>query len=375
MFNRELLEKLMESEGLSNRENLYKKFEKLEFPKFKRVQLKNTSFENFADFKNVELVNIEQEGVLTIPNFKYIDNSNVADRKYGVSEKHVALTETFYNVSNYIEIEKNTVLKEPIYINMKLDENNKVLLDKTTIVAGESAKGTVVIKYSGELGEQNAIINIFAEANANVEVIVIQDYAEGVRHYFNGLSLIERDARVLFNKIDVGGSEIMTDYSSYLIGNASRSDVRSLYFGDKYSKLDISYNTYHVGMASESMVSVNGALKDDARKAFRGNLYFERDARKSVGREEEFVILLDETVRAHSIPALLCDEDDVIGEHAASAGQIDANKLFYLMSRGLSEADAKKSIVLGTYEESLKSIPSEELREGIEEKIAGKLEF
>ncbi len=375
MFNRELLEKLMESEGLSNRENAFKTFEKLEFPRFKRVQLKDTSFENFSEFKNVELVNIEQDGVFTIPNFKYIDNSNLEDKKYGVSEKHVALTNTFYNISNYIEIEKNTVLEEPIYISMRLDENNPVLLDKTTIVAGESARGTVVIKYSGEVGEQNAIVNIFAEANSSIEVIVIQDYSENVRHYFNGLSLIERDANVLFNKIDVGGNQIMTDYSSYLIGNASRSDVRSLYFGDKKSKLDISYNTYHIGLASESMVSVNGALKDKARKAFRGNLFFERDARKSVGREEEFVILLDESVRAHSIPALLCDEDDVIGEHAASAGQIDANKLFYLMSRGLSEADAKKSIVLGSYEESLKSIPSEDLRLGVEEIIASKLEF
>lgn len=375
MFNRELLEKLMESEGLSNRENVFKTFEKLEFPRFRRVHLKDTSFKTFAEFNNVELVNIEQEGVLTIPNFKYIDNSNLAGKKYGVSEKHVALTETFYNVSNYIEIEKNTVLKEPIYISMKLDEDNKVLLDKTTIVVGESAKGTVVIKYAGDIGEQNAVVNIFAEANSNIEVIVIQDYSENVRHYFNALSLIERDANVLFNKIDVGGREIMSDYSSYLIGNASRSDVRSLYFGDGKSKLDISYNTYHIGVASESMVSVNGALKDKTVKAFRGNLFFERDARKAVGREEEYVILLDETVRAHSIPALLCDEDDVIGEHAASAGQIDENKLFYLMSRGLSEADAKKSIVLGSYEESLKSIPSEELREGIEEIIASKLEF
>ncbi len=375
MFNSELLQKLQDAESLSYRDKTYKDFKKTDFPKFKRVKLADTSFNEYADFKNVNIENIEQDGVLTIPNFKYIDSSVLKDKKYGVSEKHVALTETFYNVANYLEIEKNKNIEKPIFINMTLDENNRVLLDKTTIVLAEGSSATVVINYVGEVGEQNGILNIFAEDNSNLDVVVMQDFGSKVRHYFSAVSFIGRDANVEFNKIDIGGNEIVTDYSSYLEQSGSNSNVRSLYFGDNDSKLDMSYNTYHKSKFSTSNVSVNGALKDDARKVFRGNLFFDRGASKSVGREEEFVILLDESVKAHSIPALLCDEDDVIGEHAASAGQIDCNKLFYLMSRGISEEDAKKTIILGSYEEALSSIPNEELRKDVEKTISKKLRF
>ena len=56
-------------------------------------------------------------------------------------------------------------------------------------------------------------------------------------------------------------------------------------------------------------------------------------------------MLLDPTVKSISLPLLLCKEDNVVGNHAASAGQIDHNKLFYLMSRGFSEVEAKHIIV------------------------------
>ena len=102
-----------------------------------------------------------------------------------------------------------------------------------------------------------------------------------------------------------------------------------------------------------------GAVKDTAQKVFRGNLYFERGAAKSEGREGEFAILLDKKVKAHSIPTLFCNEDDVIGEHAASVGKVDEAKLFYLMSRGISEEEAKSLIVSGFADSVSKELPLE----------------
>ena len=72
---------------------------------------------------------------------------------------------------------------------------------------------------------------------------------------------------------------------------------------------------------------------------------FLRGAVASEGAEEDTCLLLDPTVKSISLPLLLCKEDNVVGNHAASAGQIDQNKLFYLMSRGFSEVEAKHIIV------------------------------
>ncbi len=375
MLDRKLFEKLEENRKFKAGEKAFDIYEGSEYFAFKRMKIKDNSFAEYADFSNVELKNIEQKGVSKEPKDLEKYKEILAKNSYGVSDKHRALSETFYNVFNYIEVEKNTDVKEPIFINMTLDEDNEVLLDNTMIVAHESSSVTVAIHYKGDIGENNAVLNVFAEDNAQVNVIVLQSLGDEVRHYHSAFSTMTRDAKVLFTRIDLGAKEVITDYSSYMEGIASESRVESIYFGSGESKLDISYRTYHKAIATQSEISVNGALKDKANKVFRGDLYFEREARKSEGREEEFVILLDDSVKAHSIPALLCDEDDVIGEHAASAGQIDENKLFYLMSRGFSKEEAKKTIVLASYEKALACIPNDDIREDIKEIINEKMNF
>lgn len=105
------------------------------------------------------------------------------------------------------------------------------------------------------------------------------------------------------------------------------------------------------------------------QKIFKGTLDFKKGASRSKGIEEEYAILLDKTVKADAIPLLLCEEDDVEGQHAASAGQIDSDKLFYLMSRGLDEKEAKKLIVEASFTPIIDKIPMEYLKEEITKEI------
>ena len=76
-------------------------------------------------------------------------------------------------------------------------------------------------------------------------------------------------------------------------------------------------------------------------------------------------MMLSEKARAKAMPVLLCEEDDVSGEHAASSGKIDENKLFYLMSRGLSYEDAKILIVRAAFNPIIDLIGNEEIIEEI----------
>ena len=84
---------------------------------------------------------------------------------------------------------------------------------------------------------------------------------------------------------------------------------------------------------------------DKARKMFRGNLIFNTGAVRADGSEKETVLLLSPEARSETIPALYCGEEDVSGEHAASAGRISDQQLYYLMSRGLSLKEARKVLV------------------------------
>jgi Fe-S cluster assembly scaffold protein SufB len=125
----------------------------------------------------------------------------------------------------------------------------------------------------------------------------------------------------------------------------------------------------HIGKKTTSTILSKGSLQKDSHKVFRGNLVFEKGSTGSVGKEEEFVMLLNEKLKSDSIPGLFCKEDDVIGEHAASVGQVDKNKLFYLMSRGFSEPEARKLMIRSAYEEVLVKMKIGEVSEVVSQEI------
>ncbi len=104
---------------------------------------------------------------------------------------------------------------------------------------------------------------------------------------------------------------------------------------------------------------------DNSSKIFRGTIDFKRGAHGAKGREEEHNVLLSSNVRNRTVPVILCAEEDVDGQHAASIGRIDENKLFYMMSRGLSLSDAKKLIIKASFEPVTAQIPLPDIREQI----------
>ena len=152
---------------------------------------------------------------------------------------------------------------------------------------------------------------------------------------------------------------------SYMEEDGAEIYIWPAYLADKDRQLDLEYSLVFKGLRTVGEIQARGAVKDTARKVFRGNLYFRQGASKSEGREGEFAILLDKGVDAHSIPTLFCDEDDVIGEHSASVGKVDEAKLFYLMSRGLSESRAKKLIVESSFRPILDNIDDEMIKENL----------
>ena len=109
-------------------------------------------------------------------------------------------------------------------------------------------------------------------------------------------------------------------------------------------------------------MNVRGALVDSCDKIFRGTLDFKRGAKGSVGREVEEVIILSPGTRNRSVPLMLAEEDEVDGHHAVSIGRLDEEKIFYLMSRGLDEAQSQRLIVEAAFNPVVEKIPDENLR-------------
>ena len=102
---------------------------------------------------------------------------------------------------------------------------------------------------------------------------------------------------------------------------------------------------------------INGALVGESSKKLKATLDFKEGSSGSVGNEEEFTLLLSENVKGISVPALLSHEDDVEGNHAASAGKMDKELLFYIMSRGYSLKEAEKLVIESKFQGTIQHLP------------------
>ncbi|RRD96080.1 Fe-S cluster assembly protein SufD [Clostridiales bacterium COT073_COT-073] len=357
-------------------------FEALPYPAWKRI-----GFSDYAEpVIGREEVKVEIHSELPLvgaenltPEQAQAFYDRINQRTYGVNPKFVAFSESQSNFSKLYYVKRNQVVEKPIHIRFDLSEIS-TLADEHLIYAEKGAEVSLILEYHADnLVREKAseyhigLIKVIAEENAQVKVYVAQTLPESKVHIMNAVAECGRDARVSFYSVNLGAEVVASDYRSFLMGDYSSSDIEGIYLGEAENKLDLSYNIQHYGQMTDSMIEVNGALSGRAKKVFRGDLYFHRGSKASTGKEAEFVILLNQEVKADSIPALFCDEDDVSGEHAANAGTVDENKLFYLMNRGFSETEAKKLIIRASFSGVLDHLPSEELVQRLEKELEGKL--
>ena len=128
------------------------------------------------------------------------------------------------------------------------------------------------------------------------------------------------------------------------------------------------------GKKSNVNIEVQGALKDKARKNFKGTIDFKTGCKKAVGEENENCMLLSDTAKSIALPMLLCSEEDVEGAHSSSAGKIGEKELFYIMSRGFDLKEAQKLLVRANFNKILENIKNEELKNHVLNKIDSKLD-
>lgn len=339
-----------------------KDFKVSEIPAYTKPYISSENFEQVI-VKNMN------SSLKVHENIKYFVNK---EEHYGVSEEFVALGEKYYNSGIFVHAPRNTKIATPIRLEYKLDEENSAVIDNNIIIAEENSEVTVVIDYttSDEVEAfHNGVTKVYAKDNAVVNIIKIQRMNNKSYHFDSHVAYSGYDAKVNWIQVELGAKNSVTNFINNLNEVSSEANISSVYLADGERNIDLSYLMNHRGRRSISNIETRGALKDKAKKVFRGTLDFKRGASRSKGSEEEFAILLDKTVKSDAIPLLLCEEDDVEGMHAASAGQIDADKLFYLMSRGLDEKEAKKLIVEASFTPIIDKIPLEDLREAIAEEV------
>ena len=109
-------------------------------------------------------------------------------------------------------------------------------------------------------------------------------------------------------------------------------------------------------------MSVNGSLKDNAVKVYRGTIDLKKGCSGAKGNEMEESLVLSPATVNKSLPVILCDEDDVEGEHGSTIGRLSSDILFYMQTRGISEEQAQKIMSRAKIQAAADTIPDEEIK-------------
>lgn len=331
-----------------------------------------------VQIEKFEALNIESKEVKGLE-IKALDKSDERLKvalKYGVGAELMKEADENFTNGVLITLADNTVVEENIVLVFTMDQSNKTLVDNLVVVAGKNSKANIIVKYISDEnleGYHNGIARVFADENSNVKVSKVNLLGKNVRTFDSNVSEIKDNAKADFIAVELGGKSAVSNYEGILLGEKSKGDLLSVYIGSDDEKLDLNYVLTIKGAKAEGNMDVKGALKDKAVKNFKGTLDFKRGAKGSKAAEEEYCMLLSEKSRSRSVPLLLCDEDDVAGEHAAASGSIDENKLFYLMSRGISYDEARLLIINAAFNPIVDEIGHEEIQNEILDYIKGRL--
>lgn len=332
-------------------------------------EMKPYTLNILSDYNHVfHLIPMNQEKN-SLPILNAFDNTGISE------ELTKSITEN-YNTGFFLETKKDQKGKEIIKINYEFDKENNVVIDNNLIVAEEGSEITVFVNYNtidDTKAFHNGLTRIYCKKNATVNLVKIQTLSDTSTHLDACMTKLEENANVNYILIELGGEHSITNVKSDMEGDKSTVGMHTVYLGDKERKLDINYLVNHYGRETKSNIEVKGALLDKSNKIFKGTIDFKKGAAKSIGKEEEYAVLLSKDVRNRSVPVLLCTEDDVSGQHAASAGKVDENKLFYLMTRGFSEMEAKKLIIEAAIRPIIDLIPEKNTKNTIYEEIRRKL--
>lgn len=322
---------------------------------------------NVRGFENVDIIN-ESSNIIIDNNVKF------TKLNYGLGKD----LEKLNNQANQnINIEINSKTNKNVYVNFEFDEDNLDLLDNIIITANENAKATVIIKYKSEVNIKafhNGIIRVNAIKNSNIKVILVNLLNNESNNFIAIENTLQENAKVNYCIVDFGGKNSITNYYSNLIGNNSDNKLNTIYLGKDNQLFDLNYIGELKGEKTNINIEVQGALKDNAKKHFKGTIDFKKGCKKAVGNENEACMLLSENAKSLALPMLLCSEEDVEGNHSTSSGKIGEKELFYIMSRGFEYKDAMKLMVRAKFNKILENIKDEELKEEILQEIDKRLD-
>ncbi len=282
-----------------------------------------------------------------------------------------ALSTAFVENGLFVEIGRGVIVEEPIELLFASagDGEPEVAHRRVLVVAGEASQATLVETYTGQRGQPyftNAVTEIAVGDGAVLEHYKVQREDTAAFHVQTIAVRQGRASRFTSHNLALGGRIARTDLDVSLDAEGSECTLYGLFVGGGTQHLDNHTTIDHAKPHCMSRELYKGILDGKSRGVFHGKILVRRDAQKTDAMQTNKNLLLSREALVSSTPALEILADDVKCKHASTIGQLDADAMFYLRSRGIGEQEARTLLTYAFAADLVGRIRVQPIRDSIE---------
>ncbi len=277
--------------------------------------------------------------------------------------KFAALNSAVWSGGSFIYVPKGVKIEFPLQAYFRINAENMGQFERTLIIVDEGAsvhyvEGCTAPMYTSE-SLHSAVVEIICKRGSRCRYTTIQNWANNIYNLVTKRAVAYADATMEWVDGNLGSKLTMKYPSVYMLEPGAHGEILSIAFAAKGQHQDAGAKLVHCAPNTTGQIISKSISKGGGRASYRGLVRVEKGAKNSKCNVVCDALILDSKSRSDTYPYIEILEKDVSVGHEASVSRIGEEQLFYLMSRGLSQAEASTMIVSGFIEPLVKELPME----------------
>ncbi len=263
----------------------------------------------------------------------------------------VTLNDAGFRSGSFVYVPRGVVVDAPISLRTVQSRTGTLLNQRTLIVVEEGAQAEVWEQYLSADDQVDGVFNVVTELivgdNARLRYVCGQDLSEKSWIFGAQRAEVGRDGRLDWVVLGFGSARGHVRMETRLSGDGADARVTGAYASHARQHIDFDTTQEHAAPNTTSDLAFRGVLQGRSTAVWKGNIIVDPGAQKTDAFQESRNLLLSKRAHADAIPGLEIQANDVRCTHAAAVAQVDPEQLFYLRSRGLPPAVAKRLVIEG----------------------------
>ena len=277
--------------------------------------------------------------------------------------KYTALNGAVWSGGTFIYIPPNTTLDRPLQSYFRINSKNMGQFERTIIIVDENSElhymeGCTAPTYTSD-SLHAAVVEIYVGKNAKCRYTTIQNWSTDVYNLVTKRAIVEESGLMEWIDGNIGSSINMKYPCCVLNGEYAKGNTISIAIANKNQIQDTGAKMIHLAPNTKSNIISKSIAAGGGEANYRGTVYIDKKANNSKSQIKCDTIIIDDDSKSDTIPKNVVKNNSSFLEHEATVSKISKEKLFYLMSRGLNEEQAKELLIIGFIDKFKEELPME----------------